>query len=212
MMNLENTKVYTTDPEVIRKYAELCGKTFERKITPWIGVYNCNSYKINDFIPDSPVDFVDEFTEITPDQINTLHAERFGKVETPEEAKALAIMAQDNEQLQNYEMGGETGKCLEWEAGDHCVFKGEAAVVIGWHPEHPVLVIDSDANGFIGITDLSLLSKPETPQQREERERLEEIDKMSKIVEMKNGFAGNAYKKYCTALYDAGYRKQKDGE
>ena len=103
-MNLENTKVYTKDPEVIRKYADLCGKKFEREITFGIGVYNCHSYKINDFMPDSPVDFGKGFKEITPDQINALHAEKFGKVETPEEAEAFDIMAQDNKKLQNYDV------------------------------------------------------------------------------------------------------------
>lgn len=50
--------------------------------------------------------------------------------------------------------------------------------------------------------------KPETEAEKLERERNEEIDKMALIVEMKHGFAGDAYRKYCASLYDAGYRKE----
>lgn len=215
-MNLENTKVYTKDPEVIRKYAELCGVELimDDDLYENVAGYYCNDFEnhgrksVECFLVNGQIDRDREV--ITTDQINIMHAEKFG------------VMAQDNEQLQNYEMG----ERVEWKNGDLCVFKGEAAVVIGWHPAHPVLVIDSDAKGFIGITDLSLLSKPETPQQREERERLEAAIELHDLAQdvyfaCDGGSDGSAIwdkapervkSTYLAIVDKTGYRKQKDGE
>ena len=244
-MNLENTKIYTTDPEVIRKYAELCGKKFECAITSSIGVYNCDTYKkINYFMMGSPVDIDNDFKQLATDQINAMHDEKFGKVETPEEAEAFDIMAQANHQLKNYDVSvlrpvidvdgklytADDVRALFSLQDTKAEWNGEGLPPVGvecwfnWINQSPEVCtptyfgngvgcyIDKRGNEYTMALNTVSFSRIETKQQREERERLEAIDEMSKIVEMKNGSAGNAYKKYCTALYDAGYRKQKDGE
>lgn len=93
-------------------------------------------------------------------------------------------VTQEEEAFDNMQPDGGFVDSQNWSHGDICVFENEGAIVVGWHPEHPVLVIDSDAKGFIGITDLSLLSKPETPQQREERERLEAAIELHDIANL----------------------------
>ena len=211
-MNLENTKIYTKDPEVIRKYAELCGKKFECAMTSSIGVYNCDTYKkINDFMMGSPVDIDNDFKQLTTDQINALHDEKFGKVETPEEAEAFDIMAQDNEQLQNHEMG----ERVEWKSGDECVYDGSDYVFVGMTPTFSdVSCIIFDSKNGIEHVSINKLRKPETPQQREERERNEWAQNV--IGEMMDAtgldFTQDGDVQVVKAMYDLGYRKQKDGE
>ena len=61
---------------------------------------------------------------------------------------------------------------IEWKNGDRCVYKNNGAVVIGWHPSHPILIIDSDEFGLESCSACEL-SKPETPEQKSERERME---------------------------------------
>lgn len=85
-MNLENTKVYTTDPEVIRKYAELCGGMRESNMSKvedeYLGIagYCCSEFhcfKLSPFDEDTDVDDNPKFIELTPDNINALYAEKF---------------------------------------------------------------------------------------------------------------------------------------
>jgi hypothetical protein len=52
------------------------------------------------------------------------------------------------------------------------VYKNNGAIVIGWHPSHPVIIIYSDEFGLCSCLPCDL-SKPETPAEREETERLE---------------------------------------
>lgn len=131
-MNLENTKVYTTDKEVIRKYAELCGKDlydFDLNMTSTVGVYNAKADRfIFDFAVGSVADSY--FDKVTPEQINALYFEKFGNnpnqktidamneedseeitvgelfagIETPEEAEVFESMAHGNHQLKNYDV------------------------------------------------------------------------------------------------------------
>lgn len=237
-MNLENTKVYTKDPEVIRKYAELCGVDFTKLGT--YGKAECYYFEggiANKFGASSHGDSV-WGKLITPDQINALHAEKSGKVETPEEAEAFDIMAQDNEQLQNYEMSGlrpvidVDGKLYTaddvrallslqdlpvdgWKNGDACVYDGSDYVFVGMTPTfNDVSCIIFDSKNGIEHVSVNKLRKPETPQQREERERNEWAQNV--IGEMMDAtgldFTQDGDVQVVKAMYDLGYRKQKDGE
>lgn len=102
---------------------------------------------------------------------------------------------------------------VEWKAGDECVYKGNGAVVIGWHPSHPVVIIDSDEFGLESCSACEL-SKPETPEQKVERERLEAIDSMfielnlGEERELNEDDRESIHWKSCEVAYDAGYRKQ----
>lgn len=40
----------------------------------------------------------------------------------------------------------------EWESGTKCTYRGNGAVVVGWHPCHPLLVIDSNEFGLVGVS------------------------------------------------------------
>ena len=68
---------------------------------------------------------------------------------------------------------------VEWNNGDECVYmvnpegKGAQcdAVFIGYHPNHPVVVIDNGHSIF--ATSLDNIKKKETPEQKKERELIE---------------------------------------
>lgn len=110
------------------------------------------------------------------------------KIETPEEAEAFDIMAQDNEQLQNYEMG----ECVEWDGeglppvGVECELKYKHATNANWRKckvfaysnDHgsvaAVWHLDGEAwyHHSINIREYEF-RKPETEADRKERERLE---------------------------------------
>ena len=61
---------------------------------------------------------------------------------------------------------------IEWKNGDRCVYKNSGAVVIGWHPSYPILIIDSDEFGLESCSACEL-SEPEAPEQKNEREMVE---------------------------------------
>ena len=210
-MNLEKTKVYTTDPEVIRKYAELCGKPFNLNHEHHAGVvgYDCYCSEISCFsrggaIDEGGVVAGDKITEITPDQINALHAEKFG------------IMAQDNEQLQNYEMD-ERVECSEMPDGEDCIYTELRHIGDRIHNISCGMHDNEDLQTMLGDVASKLWSV-EAPQQREERERLEAAyDLCATVYPDFSGF--EEFKKATTtvnlwlAIVDkTGYRKQKDGE
>ena len=207
-MSLDNTKVYTNDPEVIRKYAELCGKElsgFDLSMTSTVGVYNCKTDRfVNDFENGSVAD--NYFTKITTEQINALYNEKFD------------IMAQDNEQLQNYEMGNssEIQDDSEWKNGDECIYCGDVwnFVSILSDEFHGTAVIFDRISEELKQVDLSKIKRPETPEQREERERDEWVQNV--IGEMMDStgldFTLDGDVQVVKAMYDLGYRKQKDGE
>lgn len=205
-MNLENTKIYTTNPEVIRKYSELCGKKFECEITSSIGVYNCDTYKkINGFMMGSPVDIDSDFKQLTTDQINALYDEKFGKVETPEEAEVFESMAQDNESVEMQAM-------IDYEnsvqSQIHRVGDMLHNITCSMHD-------NEELQQELGLIVNKLWSvKIKTPQQREERERLEAINEMYMVCaphSLKPVRDSDSWVD-CARLYDANYRKQKDGE
>lgn len=91
LIDLENSKVYTTDPEVIRKYAELCGKEVAH-IGTYNGFYNgIGNNKIKGFTLGSHRNQDPNYHDVTELQINALYAEKFGDAgtETPEEKEVL---------------------------------------------------------------------------------------------------------------------------
>lgn len=109
-------------------------------------------------------------------------------IEAPEEPEAFDIMAQDNEQLQNYEMD----ERVEWDGeglppvGEVCELKYKHATNANWRKckvfaysndygdAAAVWHLDGDTwyHHSINISEYEF-RKPETQQQREERERLE---------------------------------------
>lgn len=102
-------------------------------------------------------------------------------------------------------------KEVEWVNGDDVEAYGKLYKYVGLDPFNDNLCIclanqDDDPQCF----SIEVLNKPETEAERVEREREDAINEMSLIVESGNGFAGNAYKKYCASLYDAGYRKESE--
>lgn len=202
-MNLENTKVYTIDAGVIRKYAELCGVdhiTAGKSLK--LGQKATGAAYINGEVVAFGYSFIPsyvDFNELTVGLINDLYEEKFGKTETPEEAEAFDIMAQDNEQLQNHEMNDlqlvidVDGKLYtaddvrsllslqelhagEWKAGDECEIemdgKRQPYIFGCLFPHDKLMAIVFTGNSHMTIPSCRLL-KPETEDQRNKRERLE---------------------------------------
>lgn len=111
---------------------------------------------------------------------------------------------------------------VEWKNGDECIYRGGWAIVVGWHPQHPLVVIDTNY-GFEAVR-VGDLSKPETPQQREERERIEAAIMLHDIANLAYyegclpfncswSHAGEKVKSMWLAVVDkTGYRINKDGE
>ncbi len=91
----------------------------------------------------------------------------------------------------------------EWAAGDHCVYDHEGAVVVGWHPEHPVLVVDSFKYGLKSVR-LDEISKPETQEQKSARERDEIIERALDHCSMSDNYKTNLGR-----LLDAGILVKK---
>lgn len=177
-MNLENTKVYTTDPEVIRKYAELCGKELSNGLSllkgdSAIGASNQGKqFSDNAFVTTFGASAIchlsPKFKKITPDQINALYDEKLGRVETPDSSEW------DGEGLPP--AGAECEFLCEGFWGDSeyhwCRFLGlltDKSYAIEFHH------YTSPDKVTCGCFDPQCTSfrKPETPEQREERERLE---------------------------------------
>ncbi|AGH16103.1 hypothetical protein VPKG_00066 [Vibrio phage pYD21-A] len=187
-MNLENTKVYTTDKEVIRKYGELCGVEIEPNPKPTIGYYfPISHHRICYFISDSCVDTDHEYIEVTDRQINALYDEKFGgKLD---------------------QLDAHLGVDVEWKNGDECKFKDVSYMFVSIlsNEFHGTAVIYEPVTEMIMQVPVASLSKPETPQQREERERLEAIETMCNEVDKLPH--GEAFAAMAT-LYDLGYRKQ----
>lgn len=131
------------------------------------------------------------------------HAEscvnKFGKTETPEEAEAFDIMAQDNEHLQNHEMNNlqlvidVDGKLYtaddvrsllslqelhagEWKVGDECEIemngKRQPYTFGCLFPHDKLMAIVFTGSGPMTIPSCRLL-KPETEAERNKREGLE---------------------------------------
>lgn len=89
-----------------------------------------------------------------------------------------------------------------WNRGDECIYKGNSAIVIGWHPSKHVVIIDSDEFGLKPCSPFEL-SKPETPEQKAEREMKEAIDEIKGTID----FFADSYMS-ALSLYEQGYRKQ----
>lgn len=234
--NLENTKVYTIDIGVIRKYAKLCGKDFVSMHRNMIGAFNDIRDTVFDFTPKSRIDKDPEkiLTTITPSEINAMHEEKFGKTETPEEAEAFDIMAQDNERLQNHEMNNlqlvidVDGKLYtaddvrsllslqelhagEWKAGDECEIemdgKRQPYTFGCLFPHDKLMAIVFTGNGYMTIPSCRLL-KPETEAERKERESKERKLEIEKMLSISINFNNTDLAKTIARIIDdAGYRK-----
>lgn len=204
LIDLENSKVYTADEVVIRKYAELCG--FKGRILfdaegVHIGVaFVPKAIMPNDLFAFSKLARLHTegktesgiaVSEIATKQINALYAEKFGDG--------------SNEKQTN-----ETANTVEhkWESGDECVWRGNAAIVIGYHPSHPAIIIDSDEFGLTSVS-LTDLRKPETESERLERERRDLINDTCEELfgdlpeQLRPDVVGTI-----EAMLDAGYRKE----
>ena len=79
----------------------------------------------------------------------------------------------------------EPESCEDWAVGERCVYDHEAAIVVGWHPEHPVIVIDSCKHGFTAV-QVGQISKPETPERKAAREAVEKenIDALVTLIKV----------------------------
>lgn len=104
----------------------------------------------------------------------------------------IAVTEQEDEAF-------EAMKSVEWKPGDRCIYEGNGAIIVGWHPEHPVIVIDADEFGLIGVS-MNELIKPETPEQKEERELVNDLH-----CEM--SFEPGEASRLAKALLHLGYRK-----
>ena len=162
-MNLENTKVYTKDLDVIRKYAELCGKK-----VPCLPCYECigiamwsGSRFFDFFIAESLVDTGGEEKEITPEQINALYAEKFGS-------------------------SSEAPNGSEWKSGDNGRFgkNMRGGVYAAWDQYNNGHAVYCAGDYFYVMSHE--LFKPETEADRKERERLEAIKKLINNSELPN--------------------------
>lgn len=136
-MNLENTKVYAGDKEIIRMYSDLCGKEFCEQFTvSAVGAFNkTDSVKIYDFSEDSVIDKSTSFGLVSPEQVKSMYTEKFEQIESPEEKEALdAIKEIDFDQPvirssvgENESIGfrlknsSELPVNSEWKSGDKCV-------------------------------------------------------------------------------------------
>lgn len=239
-MNLENTKVYTTDPEVIRKYAELCGKEIEQPNGKFKGYYSPASHgKVCYFIYHSCVDSDDEFKTITTDKINALYIEKFGDgnntefnvdsiaTETPEEAEVL-------NSIKSIE--------VEWNGeglppiGVECKVNRDSFIYRVMYSSKYVVIVQNtendgtSADGMDIILDLHKANytfrKPENEAERKERERLEAAIDLHDLAQdayfaPDGGSDGSAVwdkapervKSMYLAIVDkTGYRKQKNGD
>ena len=130
---------------------------------------------------------------VNADQAFILRAAALEKIptETPEE----------KEVLDGIESAGEA----EWKNGDECAFGDRTGIFIGLSKNNRLAIVEIDNEAMdhdIDLVRVRDLSKPETPQQREDRERLEAIDAMCWSVH-------SLKVSQASALYEAGYRKEK---
>jgi hypothetical protein len=78
---------------------------------------------------------------------------------------------------------------VEWKSGDECTYINESgerfgAIVIGWHPEHPGLIIETFVGMLLKVTmeDIEKPKHTETPEQKKERARLENGKSFYKVM------------------------------
>lgn len=86
LIDLKNSKVYTTDPEVVRMYGELCGRDIDESPSkPTKGWVNGDTYvaHISGFADTSNYDTDDRYHEITEAQVRALYREKFGYTPKP---------------------------------------------------------------------------------------------------------------------------------
>lgn len=69
----------------------------------------------------------------------------------------------------------------DWKRGDMCVYKNYPAIVVGWHPHHPVVVVDSDEFGLTGAA-LNELTEAGTQEQKTEREQTSDIEDVKTLL------------------------------
>lgn len=172
LIDLENSKVYTTCEVVIRKYAELCG--FKGRILfdakgVHIGVaFVPKAIMPNDLFAFSKLARLHAegktesgiaVSEITARQINALYAEKFSDGSNEKQASESADTVE-----------------REWENGDECEIimdgkRGQYVFGCLVYNDHSMAIVFT-GNGHMTIPVCRLL-KPETESERLERERLE---------------------------------------
>lgn len=93
LIDLENSKVYTTDPEVVRMYGELCGLGVSSFIhSDDIGVWwHKEAGQIGSFLENSAVDCNELFHEITEAQVRALYREKFGDSDKETDVNKLKV-------------------------------------------------------------------------------------------------------------------------
>lgn len=220
-MNLENTKVYTKDLEVVRKYAQLCGKKVpclpnhkHIGVAMWAG-----SRYFDFFISGSSVDTDSCEKEITPDQINALYAEKFGNhSELPNssewDGEGLPPVGVECELKYKHASNANWRECKVFAySSEH------GAVAAVWHLDSGIWY-----HNTIETSDYEF-RKPETPEQRKERERLEAAYDLFVEWQRDDEFDPERLKSFEDFKRDSrtasdwlrvvektGYRKQKGGE
>lgn len=189
MIDLENVKVYSTDKCVAIKLAELLGVRFNDSRDSYEGEIVGVAYTYDE--PDEVAYFSDDSechlvmkNEITVEQINRMHAEKFGKIESPEEKEAFDTIKEidfdqpvirssigENESIGFRLKSGSDDS--EWKNGDKCMIRGERLVYIGESVEAGIHCVQELGTCLYRNAHISVIKKPESPKQKVERERLE---------------------------------------
>lgn len=216
LIDLKNTKVYSLDEEAIRKYAALCGLPLymDHDIYGSPVGYAEKGSIVTCFVKFSIDDTCRIRRTITPDQINALYDEKFGKVETPEEKEAFEVMTKAT----SHAIG------TEWKNGDECTYDGSKYIFVGMTPTlNDVACIIFDHKNGIEHVSVNKLRKPET--KRKERERLEaaydlfvewqrddefDLERLKSFEDFKRD--SRTTSDWLRVVEKTGYRKQKDGE
>lgn len=226
-MNLKNTKVYSLDEEVIRKYAELCGAILimdHERYSRAVGYYICNGISAECFIKGGATDEDSNRRVITPEEINALYDERFYQTETPEEKEVFEAMEAVTNQSKSVEWDGEGLPPV----GVECekLFNGESKIITPlYYDDHKsgVVMFYYINSGKSVATDYAwclvencILRKPETEAERKERERTEAAyDLFCCVTGNLNGynfedFCNNPYTGMWFKIVDkTGYKKEK---
>lgn len=182
-MNLKNTKVYSLDEEVIRKYAELCEiplKMDHKNYHGAIGYCNYSTGYVECFTRDSKVDMSTiRMVTITPEEINVLYAERFWQTETPEEKEAFEVIEREANHSSSVEWDGKGLPPI----GTVCKVNRDSFTYRVMYSSKHVVIVQNTANDGTSAEDLDIVlqlhkgnyefAPLETEAERQERERLE---------------------------------------
>lgn len=228
-MNLENTKVYTTDTRIIQKYARLIGKEFTEQLSKSrIGVFHeSGNKKIYDFAENSAIDASEEMLIVSEQQVSLMYAQRFnpeslGVIDTTSKqvdslAKGDVVEWADKDELPPIGCKVMTS-FTESDCDNWCDFHGPSEI-IAYHNDYVWVAHYGGFNRIHALSDIEF-EKPESQEQKAERERLEAAIELHDIANLSYydgclpfncgwDSAGDKIKDMWLAIVDkTGYRKQ----